>query len=134
MKLARGLCSSKHAVARDLGHSKKEKLNIAGGAISLGHPLGATGTRLVMSAVNSLRKINGRRAIVSLCIGGESHMKLEESSKKKFYQWLPEEKSLLTEKGIKLSEIESETLERLDKLSENVIGQVRLPLRCCFPS
>lgn len=58
-----------YAVARDL-NIPKEKLNIAGGAISLGHPLGATGTRLVMSAVNSLRKINGRRAIVSLCIGG----------------------------------------------------------------
>ncbi len=58
-----------YAVARDL-NIPKEKLNIAGGAISLGHPLGATGTCLVMSAVNSLRKINGRRAIVSLCIGG----------------------------------------------------------------
>ena len=58
-----------YAVARDL-NIPKEKLNIAGGAISLGHPLGATGTRLVISAVNSLRKINGRRAIVSLCIGG----------------------------------------------------------------
>ena len=56
-------------------------------------------------------------------------MKLEESSKKKFYQRLPEERrAFLTEKGIKLSEIDSETLERLDKLSENVIGQVRLPL------
>ncbi len=58
-----------YAVARDL-NIPKEKLNIAGGAISLGHPLGATGTRLVMSAVNGLRKINGRRAIESLCIGG----------------------------------------------------------------
>lgn len=58
-----------YAVARDLD-IPKEKLNIAGGAISLGHPLGATGTRLVISAVNSLRKINGRREIVSLCIGG----------------------------------------------------------------
>ena len=58
-----------YAVARDLD-IPKEKLNIAGGAISLGHPIGATGTRLVISAVNSLRKINGRRAIVSLCIGG----------------------------------------------------------------
>lgn len=58
-----------YAVARDLD-IPKEKLNIAGGAISLGHPLGVTGTRLVISAVNSLLKINGRRAIVSLCIGG----------------------------------------------------------------
>ncbi|MFD3287403.1 hydroxymethylglutaryl-CoA reductase, partial [Lactobacillus johnsonii] len=56
-------------------------------------------------------------------------MKLEESSKKKFYQWLPKERrAFLTEKGIKLSEIDPGTLERLDQLSENVIGQVRLPL------
>lgn len=56
-------------------------------------------------------------------------MKSEELSKKKFYQWLPEERrAFLAEKGIKLSEIEAETLERLDKLSENVISQVRLPL------
>ena len=56
-------------------------------------------------------------------------MKLEESSNKKFYQWLPEERrAFLTEKGIKLSEIDPEALERLNQLSENVIGQVRLPL------
>ena len=65
-----------YAVARDL-NIPKEKLNIAGGAISLGHPLGATGTRLVISAVNSLRKINGRRAIVSLCIGGGQEIAYE---------------------------------------------------------
>lgn len=64
-----------------------------------------------------------------MAVAKESHMKLEESSKKKFYQWLPEERrAFLTEKGIKLSEINPATLERLDKLSENVIGQVRLPL------
>ena len=58
-----------YAVARDL-NIPQSKLNIAGGAISLGHPLGATGSRLVMGAINSLEKINGKRAIVSLCIGG----------------------------------------------------------------
>lgn len=58
-----------YAVARDL-EIPAEKLNIAGGAISLGHPLGATGTRLVITALNNLKKIGGKRAIVSLCIGG----------------------------------------------------------------
>ncbi|QNQ83281.1 thiolase family protein [Lactobacillus sp. PV037] len=58
-----------YAVARDL-KIPAEKLNIAGGAISLGHPLGATGTRLVLTALNNLKKIGGKRAIVSLCIGG----------------------------------------------------------------
>lgn len=58
-----------YAVARDL-KIPEEKLNIAGGAISLGHPLGATGTRLVLTALNNLKKIGGKRAIVSLCIGG----------------------------------------------------------------
>lgn len=58
-----------YAVARDL-HIPEEKLNIAGGAISLGHPLGATGTRLVTSAINSLNKVNGKCALLSLCIGG----------------------------------------------------------------
>lgn len=58
-----------YAVARDL-NIPQSKLNVAGGAISLGHPLGATGTRLVMGAINSLEKLGGKRAIVSLCIGG----------------------------------------------------------------
>ena len=58
-----------YAVARDL-KIPAEKLNIAGGAISLGHPLGATGTRLVITALNNLKKIGGKGAIVSLCIGG----------------------------------------------------------------
>ena len=47
-----------------------EKLNVNGGAIALGHPVGATGARLVLAALNELRRRNGRRALVSLCIGG----------------------------------------------------------------
>lgn len=57
------------AVSRDL-QIAKEQLNPAGGALALGHPLGATGTRLVFAAVNSLRQMNGKQAIASLCIGG----------------------------------------------------------------
>ena len=56
-------------VARDL-NIPESKLNIAGGAISLGHPLGATGARLIGGIVNSLKRINAERGIVSLCIGG----------------------------------------------------------------
>lgn len=57
------------AVARDLA-IPNDKLNIMGGAIALGHPLGATGTRLIASAISGLKNRNGQRALVTLCIGG----------------------------------------------------------------
>lgn len=57
------------AVARDL-NIPMDKLNVMGGAIALGHPLGATGTRLVASAISGLKNRNGKRALVTLCIGG----------------------------------------------------------------
>ena len=46
------------------------KLNIFGGAIALGHPLAATGTRLIGTAINIMKHISGRKALVTLCIGG----------------------------------------------------------------
>ena len=46
------------------------KVNIFGGAIALGHPLAATGTRLVGTAINIMNHINGQKALVTLCIGG----------------------------------------------------------------
>ena len=46
------------------------KLNIFGGAIALGHPLAATGTRLIGTTINIMKHINGRKALVTLCIGG----------------------------------------------------------------
>ncbi|WP_294919950.1 thiolase family protein [uncultured Lactobacillus sp.] len=46
------------------------KLNIFGGAIALGHPLAATGTRLVGTAINIMNHINSQKALVTLCIGG----------------------------------------------------------------
>lgn len=48
----------------------EEKLNPNGGAIALGHPVGATGSRLVLTALNQLKRNGGKRALVSLCIGG----------------------------------------------------------------
>jgi len=47
-----------------------EKLNVNGGAIALGHPVGATGARLVLTSLLELRRRGGRQALVSLCVGG----------------------------------------------------------------
>jgi acetyl-CoA acyltransferase len=47
-----------------------EKLNVNGGAIALGHPLGCTGAKLVATALYELRRRKGRYAIVTMCIGG----------------------------------------------------------------
>lgn len=47
-----------------------EKLNVNGGAIALGHPVGATGARLVLTVLKELQRRGGRRALVSLCVGG----------------------------------------------------------------
>jgi len=57
------------AVERLLGLNR-DKTNVNGGAIALGHPLGATGTRLVLSLLLELRRRNGRYGIASACIGG----------------------------------------------------------------
>lgn len=51
-------------------HLDPEKLNVNGGAISHGHPLGATGAILATKAVYELRRANGRYALITACIGG----------------------------------------------------------------
>jgi len=48
----------------------EDKLNVNGGAIALGHPLGCTGAKLTASALYELRRRKGKYAIVSMCIGG----------------------------------------------------------------
>jgi acetyl-CoA C-acetyltransferase len=45
------------------------RLNPDGGAIAVGHPLGASGARLVLHAARALRRLGGRYALVTLCIG-----------------------------------------------------------------
>ena len=47
-----------------------EKLNVNGGAIAMGHPLGATGAMITGTMVDELERRNARRALVTLCIGG----------------------------------------------------------------
>jgi acetyl-CoA acyltransferase len=46
------------------------KLNVNGGAIALGHPLGCTGAKLTATALHTLRRRGGRYAVVTMCIGG----------------------------------------------------------------
>lgn len=53
-----------------LGDLREDQLNPRGGSIALGHPVGATGARLVLTALEQLRQSGGRHALVSLCIGG----------------------------------------------------------------
>ncbi|KRA20354.1 acetyl-CoA C-acyltransferase [Lysobacter sp. Root604] len=57
------------APMKDLG-IQHEKLNVNGGAVALGHPIGASGARLVVTLLNALRARGGKRGVASLCIGG----------------------------------------------------------------
>lgn len=57
------------AVEKELGLDR-EKTNVNGGAIALGHPVGASGTRIILSAAYELQRRNGKYAVASLCIGG----------------------------------------------------------------
>jgi acetyl-CoA acyltransferase 2 len=57
------------AVEKVLGLNR-DKTNVNGGAIALGHPLGATGTRLVITILNELRRNNLRYGLTTACIGG----------------------------------------------------------------
>ncbi len=54
---------------RELG-IPHEKVNVNGGACALGHPIGASGARLVVTLINALRARGGKRGIATLCIGG----------------------------------------------------------------
>jgi acetyl-CoA C-acetyltransferase/acetyl-CoA acyltransferase len=58
------------AVLQSLGDVPEDRLNVNGGAIALGHPVGATGARLALTALKELARRGGRWAIVSACVGG----------------------------------------------------------------
>jgi acetyl-CoA acyltransferase len=69
VELNEAFASQALACARDLG-IRDETLNIDGGAIALGHPLGATGARIVGKAASLLQRVGGRYALAAQCIGG----------------------------------------------------------------
>jgi acetyl-CoA C-acetyltransferase len=57
------------AAAKELGIAR-ETLNIGGGACALGHPIGATGARIIVTLLHALKRTGGKRGVASLCIGG----------------------------------------------------------------
>ena len=53
-----------------LGEIPEENLNVNGGAIALGHPVGTTGARLAITILKELKRRKAKRGLVSLCVGG----------------------------------------------------------------
>jgi len=72
LERAKSVEFAKKELKRDtaLGEIPRDKLNVNGGAIALGHPVGASGARLTLTALKELKRRNGKRAVISLCVGG----------------------------------------------------------------
>jgi 3-oxoadipyl-CoA thiolase len=68
VELNEAFASQSLAVVRELGLDQ-EKVNVNGGAIALGHPLGMSGARLVVSLLHELRRRGGRYGLATLCVG-----------------------------------------------------------------
>ncbi len=68
VELNEAFASQSLAVVRELGLDE-EKVNVNGGAIALGHPLGMSGARLVVSLLHELRRREGRYGLATLCVG-----------------------------------------------------------------
>ncbi|ATL45969.1 acetyl-CoA C-acyltransferase [Chitinophaga caeni] len=69
VELNEAFASQSVAVIRELGLDE-EKVNINGGAIALGHPLGCTGAKLSIQILNDLQRLNKKYGIVTACVGG----------------------------------------------------------------
>jgi acetyl-CoA C-acetyltransferase len=65
-----GFCRSVLGLDGAFGTLGHDKLNVDGGAIGLGHPVGASGNRIVLHLVNAMRRLGVRKGIASQCIGG----------------------------------------------------------------
>src|SRR5207253_10583707 len=72
MKSAESISFARKHLGREtaVGEIPSEKLNVNGGAIALGHPVGATGARIVLSSLKELHRRKAKRALVTLCVGG----------------------------------------------------------------
>ncbi|MGZ8716975.1 MAG: thiolase family protein [Gaiellaceae bacterium] len=80
VELNEAFASQSLVVVRELGLDP-EKVNVNGGAIALGHPLGMSGARLVVSLLHELRRRNGRYGLATLCVGvGQGQAALFERS------------------------------------------------------
>ena len=63
-------CRDELGLAAAMGEIDMEKLNVDGGAIALGHPVGASGTRIVLHLLHQLKRSGGKKGIAAICIGG----------------------------------------------------------------
>jgi acetyl-CoA C-acetyltransferase len=68
VELNEAFASQSLAVIRDLGLDP-ERVNVNGGAIAIGHPLGMSGARLVVSLLHELRRRDGKLGLATLCVG-----------------------------------------------------------------
>ncbi|MGX7262428.1 hydroxymethylglutaryl-CoA reductase, degradative [Enterococcus crotali] len=118
-----------------------EKLNIWGGSIALGHPIGASGTRIVSTLARQLESTTSHFGIAALCVGGGLGLAmllerpLKPSADKKFYQLSQEERLTFLQKTGTLSlknrlELENMSLDEdiASHLIENQISEMALPL------
>jgi acetyl-CoA acetyltransferase family protein len=67
---SKSYCQEKLGRTEPLGEIADDRLNVNGGAIALGHPVGATGARLVVTALHEMKRRNAHRSLATLCIGG----------------------------------------------------------------
>ncbi len=58
------------AAMKDIGTRRRDKVNVNGGAVALGHPIGATGARIITTLIYALKKRGLKKGIAALCIGG----------------------------------------------------------------
>ncbi|NDG28253.1 MAG: thiolase family protein, partial [Proteobacteria bacterium] len=63
-------CQEKLGRGKALGEISDDKLNVNGGAVALGHPVGSTGARLILTLLLELQRQNKKRGLATLCIGG----------------------------------------------------------------
>lgn len=69
VELNEAFASQSLAVIRELG-MPRDRVNVNGGAIALGHPLGASGAKLTVQAIHELRRRNKRYGMITMCVGG----------------------------------------------------------------
>ncbi|WP_423252656.1 hydroxymethylglutaryl-CoA reductase, degradative [Melissococcus plutonius] len=123
-----------------------EKVNIYGGSIALGHPLGATGARIVTTLLSELYQEKKHSGIASLCIGGglglalmitkNKQLEEHENKGKKFYQLTNKERlnelvklGKLTDEEARQLEFETVLPEKIsNNMIENQISEVAIPL------
>jgi acetyl-CoA C-acetyltransferase len=63
-------CKEQLGLDGAMGEMDEEKLNVDGGAVALGHPVGASGARIVLHLIRQLKRKNAERGLASICIGG----------------------------------------------------------------